>query len=266
VKVAIAQFGPTADFDANYAEIRALTARAVEEGARLVVFPEEAMVLAEGVQIPIADAVAVEWPRFEELVVGLAGEHGVAVIAGGYEPSGTERPFNTLVAVDADGTVAARYHKLHLYDAFAYQESAYVTPGAELPPVVELAGLKVGLINCYDIRFPELARHLIDSGAELLTVSAAWVAGLRKAEHWSTLISARAIENTVWLAAASSISAGCIGDSVILDPLGVERAALGDEPSAIAVVDITTDRTDFVRAKLPALANRRLELAITVRN
>ncbi|MCU1569713.1 MAG: carbon-nitrogen hydrolase family protein [Naasia sp.] len=266
MKVAIAQFGPTADFDANYAEIRTLTARAVAEGARLVVFPEEAMVLAEALREPIAGAVAVQWPRFEQLLTALAVEHDVAIIAGGYEPSSSERPYNTLLAVDAGGVVAARYHKLHLYDAFSYQESAYVTPGADLPPVVQLAGLKVGLINCYDIRFPELARHLIDSGAELLTVSAAWVDGLRKAEHWSTLLSARAIENTVWLAAAGSISAGCIGDSVILDPLGVERAALGDELSAVAVIDVTAERTEFVRAKLPALANRRLDLAITVRN
>jgi Predicted amidohydrolase len=122
----------------------------------------------------------------------------------------------------------------------------------------------VGLINCYDIRFPELARHLVQEGAELLAVSAAWVAGPQKEDHWLTLARARAIENTVWLAAAGTISEGCIGRSVVVDPLGLVVADLGTEPVAIAVVDISRDRTDEVREILPALDNRRIRLAYDI--
>ena len=160
MKISVAQFGPTTDAAANRSEIGALVAQSVAEGARLVVLPEEAMLLAEDLPAPLAEVVATEWALFEQFLIDLAVQHSVAIIAGGYEPNGTDRPFNTLIAIDTDGTVAARYHKLHLYDAFAYQESGYVTPGQELPPVVELAGIRVGLINCYDLRFPEQAALL----------------------------------------------------------------------------------------------------------
>jgi predicted amidohydrolase len=190
----------------------------------------------------------------------------VAIIAGGYEPNGTERPNNTLVAVDSTGAPVAHYRKLHLYDAFSYQESAYVTPGPELPPVVELAGVRVGLVNCYDLRFPELTRHLMAQGADLISISAAWVAGRRKEDHWETLVRARAIENTVWVAAAGSISPSCIGASLVVDPLGVVRAALGDEREATVTVDISPSRTEAVRRVLPSLENRRIELAMSVKD
>ena len=79
-----------------------------------------------------------------------------------------------------------------------------VAPGAE-PVLAELAGLRIGLLTCYDIRFPELARDLVARGADLLVVPAAWAAGLFKEEHWVTLVRARAIENTVWVAAAGQV-------------------------------------------------------------
>jgi predicted amidohydrolase len=264
VKIAVVQFAPSANVALNRSEITKLVAEAAAEGARLVVLPEEAMLLAEDLDSSLAEIVEVEWPIFEEFVINLAQEHSVALIAGGYEPSGRDLPFNTLIAVDQDGTVATRYHKLHLYDAFFYKESGYVTPGKELPPVVSLAGIRVGLINCYDLRFPEHARYLIDQGADILSISAAWVSGPCKEDHWETLARARAIENTIWIVAAGSISPECIGHSMIIDPLGITRVNLGDEGSAAAVVDVTRERTDLVRERLPSLLNRRLSTSTVV--
>jgi predicted amidohydrolase len=188
----------------------------------------------------------------------------VWIIAGGYEPTGTDRPFNTLVVVNPRGELVESYRKLHLYDAFSYRESDYVTGGTEVPPVVMIEGVAIGLVNCYDIRFPELSRDLVARGADVLSVSAAWVAGARKEEHWSTLLKARAIENTCWVLAASSSSPECIGNSLVLDPLGVERAGLGPIAAGVAVVRISLDRTAEVREILPALANRRLVSTVTV--
>lgn len=264
MRTAIAQFGPTIDYPANIATMTRLVADAAAAEAALVVFPEESMLITEGLPRPLREVVAETWPVFVETLTALAREHSIAIIAGGYEPNGTDRPNNTLIALGADGEQLAEYRKLHLYDAFAYQESAYVTPGSELPPVFELNGIRIGLINCYDIRFPELARHLVQSGADLLTVSAAWVAGAHKEDHWLTLARARAIENTVWLVAAGTISEGCIGRSVIVDPLGVVVADLGADPAAIAVIDISRDRTAEVRRALPALDNRRIRLTYDI--
>ncbi|WP_111720894.1 carbon-nitrogen hydrolase family protein [Homoserinimonas sp. OAct 916] len=264
MKIAVAQSRPTIDIENNRQEITHLAEQAAADGARLIVFPEEAMLLAGEFTEPMAAIVEREWLPFETFITDLARLLDLAIVIGGYEPSSSERPHNTLLAIDNDGTIKSRYHKLHLYDAFTYKESDYVTPGGELPPVVELAGVKVGLINCYEVRFPEQARYLIDQGAEILTVSAAWVAGARKEDHWTTLVRARAIENTAWVIAAGTVSDDCVGLSMIVDPMGVERANLGEQPG-VAVVDVTPERTEQVRAILPSLKNRRLALTYAVK-
>ena len=264
MKIAVAQSRPTVDIENNRQEITRLSHSAAADGARLIVFPEEAMMLAEGLPEPLSVIVEREWAPFEDFVADLARRLDLAIVIGGYEPNGTELPHNTLIAIDSDGTIKARYHKLHLYDAFSYRESEYVTPGTELPPVIELAGVKVGLINCYEVRFPEQARYLIDQGAEVLAISAAWVAGARKEDHWATLVRARAIENTTWVIAAGTVSEDCVGLSMIVDPMGVERVNLGEQPG-VAVVDVSQERTGEVRATLPSLNNRRIAVTYEVK-
>ena len=112
----------------------------------------------------------------------------------------------------------ASYRKIHLYDSFGYRESDRLGAGALEPVVVDVKGWRVGLMTCYDLRFPELARQLVDRGAELLLVPAAWVAGDLKVDHWRTLLRARAIENTVYVAAAAQPG------SPLLRPLDGRRA------------------------------------------
>ncbi|TPW78557.1 carbon-nitrogen hydrolase family protein [Schumannella sp. 10F1B-5-1] len=270
--VAVAQLAPTTDAAANRDAIAALVADAAASTgaglgrpARLVVLPEEAMLLAgELDDAERAEIVAREWPLFLALLSRLATEHETWIIAGGYEPSGEARPHNSIAVVNPRGELVDVYRKLHLYDAFSYRESDYVKGGTELPPVVMIEGVVVGLVNCYDIRFPELARDLVSRGADVLAVSAAWVAGPRKEDHWTTLVRARAIENTCWVVAASTSAADCVGTSMIVDPLGVVRAQLPPAGDEIAVVDVTLDRIAEVREILPALANRRLDTRVAV--
>lgn len=264
MKIAVAQSRPTIDIENNRQEITHLSEKAAADGARLVVFPEEAMLMAGEFTEPLSAIVEREWLPFEEFITDLARNLNLSIVIGGYEPNGSDRPYNTLLAIENDGTIKARYHKLHLYDAFAYQESEYITHGTELPPVIELAGVKVGMINCYEVRFPEQMRYLIDQGAEVLTVSAAWAEGARKEDHWTTLVRARAIENTTWVIAASTVSEECVGLSMIVDPLGIERVNLGEQPG-VAVVDVTPERTEEVRAILPSLKNRRMTLTYEVK-
>lgn len=249
----------------NRAVITSLVEQAAAAGARLAVLPEEAM-LAAGLitDEPVADVVAREWPLFVTLLSDLAIRHDIWLIAGGYEPSGQDRPYNTLAVLNPRGEVVTTYRKVHLYDAFSYQESKYVVPGPDLPPVVMVEGVAIGLINCYDIRFPELARDLVDRGADVLSVSAAWVSGPAKEDHWTTLVRARAIENTCWVLASGTSSPDCIGNSLAVDPLGVVRAGLGPVKTGIGLVRISLDRTAEVREALPALANRRLAVRVEI--
>lgn len=261
---AVAQFAPTPDAAENRSSITSLVTQAAAAGARLVVFPEESMLLASDVEEVLSEVVDREWTTFLTTLSSQAAGHKLWIIAGGYEPSGNERPFNTIVVFDPNGNHVESYRKLHLYDAFSYMESEYVTGGTEVPPIVIIDGIAVGLVNCYDIRFPELTRDLVARGADVLSISAAWVSGAQKEDHWSTLVRARAIENTCWAIASSSTSADCIGNSMIVDPMGVQRVGLGPVASALALVEISLDRTAQVRQSLPVLANRRLVTTVSV--
>ena len=191
----------------------------------------------------------------------------VAAVAGVFEPASDGRVYNTAVAFSRSGDLVASYRKLHLFDALGQRESDLVAAGDDVV-VTSLAGVTVGLQICYDIRFPELTRALAVGGASLVTVSAAWQAGLFKEEHWVTLLRARAIENTVWIAAVGQVpdpdakptrAPTGVGRSMLIDPLGVVRCDLG--PSAgVAVVNADMSLVETVRATLPSLANRRADL------
>ena len=248
---------PSADCSQNRLLMSALVDEVASNGASVCVLPEEAMLLASEVKGNSHDVVEQEWPKFLAHLSKLALHHKIAIIAGGYSPGDGTRLRNTIVAFDQSGVLVGEYHKLHLYDAFNYQESNYVVAGDELPPIVELSGFQVGIINCYDIRFPELTRDLVDRGANVLAVPAAWVKGPRKEAHWETLLAARAIENTMWVVAAGSTSDECIGNSMVIDPMGIQKARLTEERIATAICEITHERIDFVRERLPVLQNRR---------
>lgn len=259
MKISVGQFAPTGSVTENLETIDRLAAQAKADGSGLVLFPEEAMLAVLKVEGSLAEAIAGNWTTFVQKLSFIAAENNIAIVAGGYEESGDSRPFNTLAVVSADGKILGTYRKIHLYDAFSYQESNSITAGpVEGAPVFEIDGLKFGVLTCYDLRFPEMSRRLAVSGADVLLVAAAWFKGEHKIDHWETLLKARAIENTVWVAAAGTSSSHTIGHSAILDPMGVPIEFLGDDAEGLVTVDVTRRRIDEVREFLPVLANKRL--------
>lgn len=244
----------------NLAAVR--TALGETGGADLAVFPEATMIRFGNPLRPVAE------PLDGPFVSGLAQaakDYGTAVVAGVFEPAPDGRTYNTTVVLDASGALAGAYRKIHLFDAFAFAESETVAPGEE-PLVVEVGGVKLGLMTCYDIRFPELARALVDRGAQVLVVTAAWAQGNFKEEHWTTLVRARAIENTIWTVAvgkapdlADPPSGGRtgIGRSLLVDPMGAVVTDLGPFPG-IRTLPIDLSLTAKVRRVLPSLEHRRL--------
>jgi len=201
MRVALCQLPVSSDPSVNLARAQQAVADAAGAGAHLAVFPE-GMQARFGTELRAAAE-----PTDGAFCRGLAAaarEHSVAVVAGVFEPGPGQRVYNTAVMFDERGTLAAAYRKIHLFDALGQRESDQVAAGDE-PTVTELGGLRVGVLICYDIRFPEQARALVARGADLIVVPAGWAAGLFKEEHWVTLIRARAIENTVWVAAADQV-------------------------------------------------------------
>ncbi|MDT9593233.1 carbon-nitrogen hydrolase family protein [Nocardioides zeae] len=196
---------------------------------------------------------------FVTTLVEAAGRAGATVVAGMFETSeDPERPYNTLVVVDGDG-LRASYRKIHLYDSFGYRESDRLSAGATTPVTVEVGGFRLGLATCYDLRFPELSRSLVvDHGADALVVPAAWVAGEGKAEHWRTLTSARAIENTAYVLAVGQPAPRYTGFTRLVDPLGGLVAEAGGDGAEVVVGELRRDLLDEARRTNPSLANRRL--------
>lgn len=195
---------------------------------------------------------------FVQTLAKLARSTETNVVAGVFERGDDERVYNTLVVLDQRGELVSTYRKVHLYDAFNYLESDRLIPGTEEPPVLDdlLPGLHVGLITCYDLRFPEITRSLVDRGADVIVVPAAWVAGPLKENHWTTLVRARAIENTSYVVACDQCGRTCAGNSMVVDPQGVIVASLGEQEDVLtAELDITRIRE--ARRTNPSLANRR---------
>lgn len=256
--VAVAQFAPTADPAANLVTIAQLTAAASARGARVVVFPEYSSYFVDPFDASLAEHAQEIDGLFVNSLTELAAQHGVHIVAGLLEKAGDGRRVrNTVVAVDGTGVLAS-YRKLHLYDAFGQRESDWVEPG-ELgaPETFELAGLRFGLMTCYDLRFPEVGRLLVDAGADVFLVPAEWVRGPLKEHHWRTLVHARAIENTVFVAAADHPPPLGVGNSMVVDPQGVEIAAIGTGTD-VAVAHLDPSAVERVRRVNPSLRLRRL--------
>jgi deaminated glutathione amidase len=228
----------------------------VPDGADLVVLPEAfARDFGDAGSDVSAYAERLDGP-FATEVERVAKTRGTTVVAGMFEESGdaARPPYNTVVV---RGGVQADYRKIHLYDSFGYRESDVVAPGPISPLTFEVGGLTVGLMTCYDLRFPELARLLVDAGAELIVVPAAWVAGPRKVDHWTTLLRARAIENTVHVVGVGQPGPRYTGHSTVIGPLGDVVVEGGDDP-AILTAELDLATVGEARRTNPSLANRRL--------
>lgn len=260
--VAVIQFAPSDNTSANLETITALVERATARGATLVVLPEYSSWFAPEMG---PDWVAAAQPldgEFVSALAAIAGNLRVHLVAGMLETTADPaRLSNTLVALDSSGDLTATYRKLHLYDAFGAKESDWVMPGqVTAPETFHWEGFIVGLQTCYDIRFPEVTRRLVDAGADLVLVPAEWVRGPLKEHHWRTLLTARALENTIYVAAADHAPPIGVGNSMVLDPMGVELVTIGEEVG-VAVAELSTERIADVRRTNPALALRRFGVA-----
>ncbi|WP_439892837.1 carbon-nitrogen hydrolase family protein (plasmid) [Ralstonia sp. 25C] len=260
-KIAVAQLAGIADVAANLDNIEAMTRDAKGQGASLIVFPEAVMFdyLVDGERL--AEVAREHGSEFENGIREIARKYEIHVVAGMYAQSPTGRSDNVLLVADTHGRVAAKYQKLHLYNAFAFRESdkhddAPLKPNFDEVCVFEAGGLNFGLLNCYDLRFPEQARVLIDKGADVLLVASGWVAGPLKELHWETLLRARAIENTCYVAGACQPAPRSVGLSMILDPMGAQIAGVA-ENQGLAVANVSIQRQLQVREILPCVSQRR---------
>lgn len=269
VLAAVVQISSQSDVADNLARCRRWIDAAAARGAQLVVLPENfALMGEEAERLRIAERIDDASPGpIVATMKEAARASGAYVVAGGFPERSEDdaRPFNTSLVIAPDGAIVARYRKIHLFDVevgdgVSYRESSATTPGRE-PTVVDVHGLRVGLSICYDLRFPELYRDLVDRGAQVLTVPAAFTLATGK-DHWHVLLRARAIESQCWVLAAAQWGSHprgrrTYGKSCIVDPWG-DVLAQAAEGEGFALAELDPDRVAAVRRDLPSLQHRVL--------
>jgi len=187
-----------------------------------------------------------------------AKKHEVMIVGGSAAVKKGDRVYNTMYAFDRSGRRIGEYSKLHLFRLM--DEEKHLTAGNELVKL-ELDGLTAGAAICYDIRFPELARSLALEGAKMLIVPAEWPHP--RLHHWRTLLTARAIENQMYVIACNRVGSSrgtdFFGHSLIIDPWG-EIVAEGGESEELVTGLVSPELVDEVRGRIPVFADRRPEM------
>jgi len=263
LRAAVVQTNSNADRDRNLEVADRLVRRAAGEAAELIVLPEKFNVLGSPEDL-VAGAEPLDGPTLS-WASELAAELGIWLVAGSIvERAQGDRLHNTSVLLSPDGERVAAYRKIHLFDVevegVSYHESDVETPGEDIV-VADAGELRLGPAVCYDLRFPELFRILALRGARAFSLPAAFTVPTGRA-HWEILIRARAIENQAFVLASGQCGRHpdgkeSYGHSMISDPWGRVLGAAGDELEAVVVADLDLDEQEAIRAKLPALANRR---------
>jgi deaminated glutathione amidase len=270
VRASAVQLNSTEDTERNLETADRLVRAAAANGAELVVLPEKWSVLGTSEQLAAGaqslDGPAIAWAR------ELARELSVDLVAGSIveHVPGQAKSSNTSVHVTPGGEIHGVYRKLHMFDVevdgVQYAESRHEEPGDEVV-VSELSdGSVLGMSICYDIRFPELYRSLVDRGAEVIAIPSAFTLATTR-DHWEVLVRARAIENQCFVIAPNQIGAAPPGNrsggrSLIVDPWGLVLASAPDTETAI-VADLDFSVLRDVRRRLPALTHRRRDEVYT---
>lgn len=271
MRVAAMQMNSGSDVSANLALADRLLAEAADDGCRLAVLPENFALMPENATDKAKHAEQPGEGPIQEFLAEAARRYGLWVVAGSMplvSPEiAAERVYGACPVYDPEGNARALYRKIHLFDVDlvdkqeSYRESRSMYPGDELVTVSTPCG-RVGLSICYDLRFPEMFRRLVDDGATLFTVPAAFTVTTGKA-HWHVLLRARAIENLAYVIAAGQYGQhpdhrSTFGHTLICDPWGrilAERV----EGNGVVSADIDPELPAKLRSEFPALANRKLK-------
>lgn len=266
MRAAVVQINSTSDLGGNLDAARRQVSSAADDGAELVVLPEKWPLMAAGDELA-AGAEPVDGPAVTA-ARSWAQDLGITLVAGSFtEAHEDSRPSNTSLLIDPEGRIASTYRKIHMFDVdvggVAYRESQVEDAGDRIV-VADAGQARIGMAVCYDLRFPELFRALVDRGATVISLPSAFTVPTGR-DHWETLVRARAIENQVFVLAAGQVGRAqpkfdSWGHSMIVDPWGRMLAQVDGDREGFAVAELDFDEQERIRNELPALENRRPEL------
>lgn len=248
------QIEPRKDPEENIRKVSLLVEEAVTQKPDFMLFPE----MFEIVTPPER---AVDYShrvpsKLTETIAQMAREYSVNIIGGSIFEKEGDRVYNTSLVFNREGELCGKYRKMHLFDAFGYNESSGLSKGEE-PLVCNLDGLSFGVAICYDIRFPEIIRYYAVHGAQVVFLPAAFFQPNH--DHWDLSIRARALDNTIFIVSANQTGKRFVGRSMVSNPWGIKIASLGTE-EGFYITDIDLGVIDNARSKLPFLENRRFNV------
>lgn len=264
-KAAIVQMKSSVAKELNLAHSLKLINEASKKNARLICFPEFQMAYSPPEQKSeslhkIAEKIT---GNFVSTLSNSAKQNRINVIATLYEIINTNdknhKVFDTGIIINELGKLQSIYRKVHLYDALGFKESKKLLAGSTIEKPSKTSVGKLGLLICYDMRFPEISRILTVNGANILVSPSAWVAGFMKKEHWEIMVRARAIENGVYVLAPNQVGNIYCGHSMAVDPFGATIVDM-ENREGIGFIDIDCSKIDTTRRTLPLLTNRRTDV------
>jgi predicted amidohydrolase len=253
IKAAAIQFTiRLADIDANVAHVTEAIARVAADGCRLAVLPE---MWSTGFAYKELNELARRTPETVEEMGRLSRKHDLVLVGSLPEPDG-DRVYNTAYVMDC-GRLAGKYRKIHLFSLMAEDRSF---SGGDSWLVTDTSVGRIGVFICYDLRFPELARRLAVEGAEILVVPGEWPKP--RDEHWRALLTARAIENQLFVVAANCCGVvgklDFFGSSLIIGPKG-EHLARGGYETAELVASLDFSEMAKWRQQISCFQDRKPE-------
>jgi len=261
-KIAVVQFKASTTKNHNLKKILIYIDKASKKGAELCAFPEFMMFYTSSSQTPrkLASLAETINGNFVKTIANTAKKNSIQVIGTFYEKSKIKnRVYDTSFLINKSGKVVSTYRKIHLYDALGFRESDKIIAGSKIVKPNKTSVGKVGMLICYDLRFPEMSRKLALAGSEILVAPSAWVKGEMKEEHWLTINKTRAIENGCYLIAPDQVGNIYCGRSVVIDPFGKILLDM-KKRQGIGIVSISRDKIRKTRKVLPLLKNRRAKI------
>ncbi|MDG7052201.1 MAG: carbon-nitrogen family hydrolase [Nitrososphaerota archaeon] len=245
------------DPERNFQRAIELLERAADRGAKLASLPE---LMITGFDYDFIRGHAKPIPNTEiQILCDKAKELKMCLVAGSIAERRTDGIYNTSLFIDDSGRVLGKYSKVHLFPLMG--ENVHFKGGKNPSPIFHTKYGKIGMMICYDLRFPELARRLTLEGAEILVIPSEWPHP--RIDHWMTLIKARAIENQIYVLAVNRVgkdkTGSYFGATSIIDPWGNPLASSGDE-EGVVMAPINLSMIPRVRSKIPSL-NSRVEEA-----
>ncbi|HYY50347.1 MAG TPA: carbon-nitrogen hydrolase family protein [Nitrososphaeraceae archaeon] len=272
--VAIVQMRSSEDKRENMKLSLDFVKEAARKKASLVCFPEFQMAFSprnQSVKKLTKIAETIDQSNFILTLSESARRNRINIIATIYEKNAKNnssrssmnqfdnRVYDTAVIINSNGAICSVYRKLHMYDALGFRESTKMIAGNTIEKPVKTSAGNLGLMICYDVRFPEVSRILAINGADILAVPSAWVHGIMKEEHWQTILKARAIENGSYVVAPDQVGHIFSGRSMVVDPFGIVILDMGNR-EGMEVIEIDKSRIQKARESLPLLKNRRTDV------